>query len=175
MPKLILALSVSFTVAVVGCSTPTHEKQPPPRPAVSQKDTAPSSPAVRKDSREGTQEKANAPRTPPATRPVPSEAVPAVAPDDTGRNVRDRDAKTLTPMDQSSDARDLEITRGIRKALMADDSLSTTAKNIKIITINGTVTLRGPVKTAGEQVSILEKANAVANGRVDDQLEVTSR
>ena len=58
---------------------------------------------------------------------------------------------------------------------MADDTLSTTAKNIKIITVNGTVTLRGPVETAGERLSIVEKANTVANGRVDNQLEVTSR
>ena len=58
---------------------------------------------------------------------------------------------------------------------MADEALSTTAKNIKIITVNGTVTLRGPVATADERLSIVEKANTIANGRVDNQLEVMSR
>lgn len=176
MTKVILALSVSLAVGeMAGCSTPTQDKQTAPRPVVSHKNPAPPSPAVRKDIREGTREQTTTRQTPPSTPPVPSETAPSVAPDDTGRNVRDREAKTLTPMDQSSDAGDLEITRQIRKALMADDTLSTTAKNIKIITVNGTVTLRGPVETAGEQVSILGKANTVANGHVNNQLEVTSR
>jgi hyperosmotically inducible protein len=103
------------------------------------------------------------------------EPAPAVAPDDTGRNVRDRESRKLTPTDQSSDAGDLDITQRIRKALMADDSLSTIAKNIKIITVSGKVTLRGPVETDRERVSILKKANTVANGRVNSQLEVISR
>ena len=178
MTKGIVAVSVIFAFAIggtAGCSTPTQEKQTVPRRAVTHEDVAPTSPAVRKEVREGAPEQATTRERPPAKRPVPSETVPAVAPDDTGRNVRDREAKTLTPMDQSSDAGDVEITRRIRKALMADDTLSTTAKNIKIITVNGTVTLRGPVETVGERLSIVEKANTVANGRVDNQLEVTSR
>jgi len=73
------------------------------------------------------------------------------APDNTGRNVRDRGGDTLTPGDQSNTKADLTLTQQIRKALMADKSLSTNAKNIKIITANGVVTLRGPVNTpAGE-------------------------
>ncbi|MEP6888809.1 MAG: BON domain-containing protein [Nitrospirales bacterium] len=177
MTKVILAFSVSLAIGggVTGCSTSTHEQSPPSRPAVSHKEVAPSSPAVRKGVREGTRGQTTTRETPPANRPAPSETEPAVAPDDTGRNVRDRDAKTLTPMDQSSDAGDVEITRRIRQALMADDTLSITAKNIKIITVHGTVTLRGPVETAGERLSIFNKANTVANGRVDNQLEVTSR
>ncbi|WP_447987486.1 BON domain-containing protein [Nitrospira sp. Nam74] len=104
-----------------------------------------------------------------------SEAAQTVESDNTGRNVRDRDSRTLTPMDQSSDVADLEITQRIRKALMADDTLSTAAKNIKIITVSGTVTLRGPVETDHERVNILKKANTVANGRVNSQLEIISR
>ena len=69
------------------------------------------------------------------------------APDDTGRNVRDRDDQTITPMDQSNDPRDLQLTQDIRRALMADEPLSVTAKNIKIITTGGNVTLRGPVNS----------------------------
>ena len=174
MTKVILAFSVFLAVGgITSCVTPTHEQSSPSQPAVIHKEVTPSSSAARKRAREGAGERTQ--DTPPVNRPVPSETEPTVAPDDTGRNVRDRDAKILTPMDQSSDAGDVEITRRIRKALMADDTLSTTAKNIKIITVDGTVTLRGPVETAGEQLSILDKANTVANGHVNNQLEVISR
>lgn len=114
-------------------------------------------------------------QTPTDQRVGPPEKGTAVAPDDTGRNVRDRNAETLTPMDQSNDPRDLELTQQIRKALVADESLSTTAQNIKIITINGKVTLRGPVESMNERSTIMKKANAIAKGRVDNQLEVKSR
>jgi len=99
----------------------------------------------------------------------------APAADDTGRNVRDRDNQTLTPSDQSNDPHDLKLTRDIRKALVADDTLSTTAKNIKIITVHGKVTLRGPVDTVKEKAKIGKKAAKLAKGPVDNQLEVASR
>jgi osmotically-inducible protein OsmY len=67
-----------------------------------------------------------------------------VAPDNTGTNVRDRGGETKTPGDQSENEADRTITQNIRQALTADDSLSTNAKNVKIITNDGTVTLRGP-------------------------------
>ena len=54
------------------------------------------------------------------------------AADDTGRNERDRDGQTMTPLDLSNDPNDVKITLKIRKALVADEALSTTAKNIKI-------------------------------------------
>src|ERR1041385_8893131 len=66
-------------------------------------------------------------------------------PDNTAVNARDRDDNTLTPGDQGTSEADREVTRNIRRALMKNDQLSTTAKNIKIITVNGKVTLRGPV------------------------------
>ena len=58
---------------------------------------------------------------------------------------------------------------------MADDRLSTTAQNIKIITTNGKVTLRGPVATAKEKMVIGKKAQKIAKSRVDNQLEVAVR
>ncbi len=67
----------------------------------------------------------------------------ALEPDNTGRNVRDRNEATKTPGDQSENEADRTITQNIRKAITADDSLSTNAKNVKIITNDGTVTLRG--------------------------------
>ncbi len=90
----------------------------------------------------------------------------------TGINKRDRDDKTLTPMDQMNNPSDLKITQEIRQALMKDE-FSMDAKNIKVITRNGEVTLRGPVKTAAE----LEKINALVKSmpaikRIDNQLQV---
>ncbi len=94
--------------------------------------------------------------------------------DNTERNVRDRDMKTLTPGDQKEDAVDRTITQNIRKAIMADSTLSANAENIKIITINGRVTLRGVVNSDAEKASIQDKAQAVVSsaGNVDNQLEV---
>ena len=68
------------------------------------------------------------------------------APDNTRTNARDR-ATSITPLDQGNDPADLDTTQAIRKALMADSELSTNAKNVKIITNQGVVTLRGPVST----------------------------
>ena len=94
--------------------------------------------------------------------------------DNTRQNVRDRNDATLTPGDQGNSPADLEITQKIRKALVIDTSgYSVTAKNIKIITVNGKVTLRGPVKTDAEKAGIVTLAKSVAgDANVEDQLEV---
>ena len=96
--------------------------------------------------------------------------------DDSGRNVRDRDDRTLTPEDQGGSAADRQITQRIRKAVVADDGLSMNAKNVKIITVDGVVTLRGPVKTAAEKTRIAS-VSAEADGvkRVDNQIDVEQR
>ena len=97
------------------------------------------------------------------------------APDNTGRNVRDRDGDTLTPGDQSSDPADVELTRRIREAVVADESLSTSAHNVKIITVSGVVTLRGPVASAQEKTKIGETAQKLAGTKkVENQLEVAA-
>jgi osmotically-inducible protein OsmY len=98
-----------------------------------------------------------------------------VEPDNSGRNVRDRDNQTKSPVDQSENEADRTITQNIRQAITADDSLSTNAKNVKIITNDGTVTLRGPVKSEKEKTDIEAKAKQVAGvKRVDNQIEVAS-
>jgi osmotically-inducible protein OsmY len=89
--------------------------------------------------------------------------------------VRDRNDQTKTAGDQSENEADRTISQNIRQAVTADDSLSTNAKNVKIITNDGTVTLRGPVKSEKEKAEIEAKAKQVAGvKRVDNQLEVTS-
>ena len=94
-------------------------------------------------------------------------------PDNTAINERDRSHETQTSGDQSNSSADLKITQAIRQALMKDSELSTTAKNIKIITNNGQVTLRGPVKNAQEKAKIDQLAKSAAGGaKIDDQLDV---
>jgi hyperosmotically inducible periplasmic protein len=94
-------------------------------------------------------------------------------PDNTGTNERDRSGETKTSGDQSNSSADLKITQAIRQALMKDSELSTTAKNIKIITANPQVTLRGPVKTAHEKAKVDQIAKSAAGGaQIDDQLDV---
>jgi len=93
--------------------------------------------------------------------------------DNTGKNVRDREDRTVTPMDQSNKQEDLDLTASIRKALMDDDTLSTNGRNVKIITRDGIVTLRGPVDSDQERVAIARTAQSVAGvRRVDNQLEI---
>ena len=111
------------------------------------------------------------------TEPSPAikrikDATPAA--DDTGRNARDRDGQTMTPLDQSNDPDDVKVTREIRSALVADDALSTTAKNIKIITVHGKVILRGPVANAQEKKKIEKTAQQFTKQLVDSQLEVAT-
>ena len=95
------------------------------------------------------------------------------AADNTARNVRDRDNRTLTPLDQGNSAADRDRTAQIRKEIVAGKGMSLNARNVKIITIDGRVTLRGPVNTAEEKRLIGEIADRIARSEnVDNQLEV---
>jgi osmotically-inducible protein OsmY len=94
--------------------------------------------------------------------------------DNTQRNVRDRDSRTLTPLDQGNSQVDVNTTAQIRKEILATKGMTTNGKNVKIITLNGHVTLRGPVNTAEEKTRIGEIANRIAqSSNVDNQLEVS--
>jgi len=97
----------------------------------------------------------------------------AVDADNTGRNARDADGNTLTPLDQGESEADRTITQQIRKAVVDHDQLSTNAKNVKIITQNGVVTLRGPVKSQEEKAAIASVAQKTGGvKRVENQLEI---
>ena len=106
------------------------------------------------------------------TDPVPAGS----ARDNTRINRKDVNQPVApTPLDQGENSSDLAITQQIRKAVMGDDALSFTAKNVKIITQKGRVVLRGPVKTASERTKIASYADKVAGAtRVDNQLEVAN-
>src|SRR5262249_20042879 len=94
------------------------------------------------------------------------------AADNTARNVRDKDTNLPTPMDQGESEADRTITQHVRKAVVDNDALSTNAHNVKIVTQNGIVTLRGPVNTATEKATLVAARSTPGVTRVDDQLEV---
>ena len=90
-----------------------------------------------------------------------------------GRNVRDRNNQTLTPLDQGNSKADVDTTAQIRKEIIAGKDMSVSARNVKIITVEGRVTLRGPVNTTDEKRLIGEIAARIAGSeKVDNQLEV---
>lgn len=104
-----------------------------------------------------------------------SKSSSSVAADNTAKNERDRNDATKTAGDQSENEADRKITQEVRKSIVDDDKLSTNAQNVKIITNDGQVTLRGPVKTQEEKKAIEGKAKQVAGVKnVENQLEIAT-
>ena len=92
--------------------------------------------------------------------------------DNSSVNERDRTGATKTPLDQHENQPDIDITAKIRKRVV-DTKMSSNGHNVKIITQDGKVTLRGPVPKAEEKEQIEHIASDVAGtGNVDSQLEV---
>ncbi|MFI3156476.1 MAG: BON domain-containing protein [Methylococcaceae bacterium] len=93
--------------------------------------------------------------------------------ENTERNVRDKYGTTLTPEDQQENQSDIKITAEIRKAAVEDESLSVNAENIKIITRDGIVTLRGPVESEAESMKLKQLAAQIPGVvQVYNQLEI---
>ena len=93
-------------------------------------------------------------------------AVPAPqiepAPDNSKANQTEANKSTDTAQQQGTSQADRDTTEQIRRSLTKDSSLSTYAHNIKIITRDGKVTLKGPVRSESEKASIEAKAAAIA-------------
>jgi len=103
----------------------------------------------------------------------PASDRPATQPDNTKANKRDRSQPEVTADQQSEKSSDREITRQIRRSIVKDKTLSSYAHNIKIITQNGAVTLKGPVRSEEERKSVETKAVEVAGAaNVKNQTEV---
>jgi hyperosmotically inducible protein len=99
-----------------------------------------------------------------------------IAPNNSAINVRDRAPDAMTADQQSNTKSDVAITSEIRRAVVKDQSLSMLAHNVKIISENGKVTLRGPVNTKKERIAIARAARAVAGrGNVDNQIEIKTQ
>jgi hypothetical protein len=114
------------------------------------------------------------PVTPDAATNDPNTTPPA--PDNTAVNERDADGDTKTPIDQDENSADVKTTAEIRSRITGDSSMSINARNVKIVTSQGKVTLRGPVDSAAEKDAIEAIARDVAGeGNVDNQIEVVNR
>jgi hyperosmotically inducible protein len=95
------------------------------------------------------------------------------SPDNTANNEKDRNTQNPSPLDQQENSTDLDITQKIRQSVIDDKDLSVNAKNVKIITENSSVTLRGVVNSNNEKRQVETLAKQVAGVRnVDNQLEV---
>src|SRR3984893_925161 len=149
-------------LAVAGAQQPSDQSAPPqsaPPTDQSAPQTAPP---------------ADQPTAPQADQPpAPQTASPA---DNTKMNERDRNPNEPTADRQKDNRSDREITQQVRKAIVKDKSLSTYAHNVKVITQNGMVTLKGPVRSEEEKMAIAAKAAEVAGqDKVTNQLDVKSK
>ena len=113
---------------------------------------------------------------PPAQGAAPGPAVQGqVTPnaDNTSINVRDKDGATQTPQKQTTGADDRKLAADVRRAIVEDKSLSTSAHNVKVVANGGVVTLRGPVLSEEEKVKVEKHAQQVAGvSSVENQLDI---
>jgi osmotically-inducible protein OsmY len=99
-------------------------------------------------------------------------AIAAQTPDNSNQN-KNKPNQTQSADQQSNSKTDRETTAKIRKALMADKDLSMYAHNVKIITVNGAVTLKGPVKSEDEKAKVADLAGGiVTSDKITNQLTV---
>lgn len=96
--------------------------------------------------------------------------------DNTGVNERDRSSHTATPFDQPNNKADIRLAAHVRRAIVKDKSLSTSAHNVKLVAAGGVVTLRGPVDSADEKARVETVVQGVPGvTRVDNQLDVKTQ
>lgn len=98
----------------------------------------------------------------------------APQPDNTAVNKRDQKPGAKTADQQKMNKPDRELTAKIRRAVMADKTMSTNGQNVKIVTEDGMVTLKGPVDSEAEAKSILSKATEIvgSSGKVTNEMSV---
>ena len=158
-------------------SAPQTDQQAPQTALPADPQTAPQvdqQPAQQQSSPQADQQ----PAPPADQQPAPQTASPAdnTPADNTKMNERDRNANEPTADRQKDNRSDREITQQVRKAIVKDKSLSTYAHNVKVITQNGMVTLKGPVRSEEEKKAIEAKAAEVAGqDKVTNQLDVKSK
>jgi osmotically-inducible protein OsmY len=97
-----------------------------------------------------------------------------VKPDNTKINQRDQNPTEVTAGSQKMNADDRALTAKIRRAVVKDKTLSTYAHNVKIVSQNGVVTLKGPVHSDTEVTNLMRKATDAAGGseKVVNELSV---
>jgi osmotically-inducible protein OsmY len=153
MRTTLTAVAIAATIALAGCGDDASKNPAPPKTS----STGGTLPAE------------------PATATSTTGTTGATAADNTGRNANDSTASP-TPLDQGSSDKDIAITQAVRKAVVAHKGLSVNAQNVKIITKDGVVTLRGPVASESERSAIVTMAEQVPEVHtVVNNLEVAAR
>lgn len=103
-------------------------------------------------------------------------AAMAPAADNSAMNKKDYIFGEKNADQQGKSLKDIEITREIRQKIVQDQNLSIYAKNIKVITNNGAVTLIGPVRSQTEVKSLMEKAHSVTGvSTIINRIDVTQK
>jgi hyperosmotically inducible periplasmic protein len=84
-------------------------------------------------------------------------------------------AKEVTADQAGNSKADVQLAAKIRRAIVADRSLSIDAHNIKIIANDGVVILKGPVKSTAEKQTVEQKAADLAGGssKIQSEIQVT--
>jgi osmotically-inducible protein OsmY len=96
--------------------------------------------------------------------------------DNTKVNTRDRDKAAVTADQQKNNAPDRDLTQRIRRALMQDKTLSSYAHNVKVVTQDLQVTLKGPVRSEDEKQRVEQKATELAGpGHVTNQMSIAAK
>ena len=107
------------------------------------------------------------------TAPASAQTTDPAQPDNTKANKRDRSPGAVTADQQKMNSADRELSKKIRQAIIADKSLSTYAHNVKIVSQDGIVTLKGPVHSDAEKTTIEAKAAEVAGAdKVKSEISV---
>jgi hypothetical protein len=147
--------------ALVGCDQMNTDRTTAPLPETSPPATTTTDPAT------------GAPVTADSTPGTSADATRPTLPDNTAVNERDAVRDTKTPIDQDENQADVNRTAEIRKRLLDQPDMSVNARNAKIITSQGKVTLRGPVDSEAERDALVKIATDIAGAEnVDNQLEV---
>lgn len=104
----------------------------------------------------------------------PGEKTPVA--DNTTMNNRDKGSTGDTAQSQSNAKGDRELLAAVRRSVVKDKSLSTTAHNVKIMAVNGVVTLRGPVKSEAEKTTVETLAKQVPGvTSVENHLDIKTK
>ena len=176
LQKPLVASVAALAIFSVPCISFAQEQSAPPSttsPANHPQTAAPEQNATH-DSSEPKAAPDTAQPSKPADNAQQNAAQDTAAPNKAPDNSEQNKAQQTTAQQQPENNSDRMTTKKIRKSIMADKSLSMYAHNVKIITQNGAVTLKGPVKSEEEKQTIASKAAEVVGGpdKVMNQLTV---
>ena len=150
---------------LVGCTTSTDN------PSTSS-NTDSSTDSTHSTNKPVTAQPATMPESKPSVDRGPDEATRR---DNTAVNARDNEANK-TPLDQGNNETDISVTADIRKSITNHSGMSVNARNVKIITQDGKVTLRGPVNSQEEKDAIDKYAkDRAGEDKVDNQIEIVPK